>query len=136
MRFTMADGAPFAMAGLWEAWPRPEGGELAADSGESGAGETKKSTGYDGGVSGILFSFTIITTEANEALAPYHHRMPVILDKADYEKWLDPAVSDADEILPLLKQYPAEKMRAYRVSTAVNSPKNDGPECIEERGDL
>lgn len=106
MRFTMADGAPFAMAGLWEAWQRPEGGEL--------------------------FSFTIITTEANAALKPYHHRMPVILNPADYEKWLDPMITDADAILPLLAQYPAEKMRAYRVSTAVNSPKNNTPECIEE----
>ncbi len=106
MRFTMADGAPFAMAGLWEAWQRPEGG--------------------------VVFSFTIITTEANETLRPYHHRMPVILCPEDYEKWLDPAVTDAGLLLPLLRQYPAEKMRAYRVSTAVNSPKNNTPECIEE----
>ena len=54
--------------------------------------------------------------------------MPVILDPKDYERWLD--TSDADPV-DLLRPYPSCAMRAYPVSTRVNSPKNDDPELIE-----
>lgn len=57
-----ADSAPFAMAGLWEHWIRPDGSKIA--------------------------SCTIIVTEANTLLSPIHERMPVILDAADYSAWL------------------------------------------------
>jgi putative SOS response-associated peptidase YedK len=57
--------------------------------------------------------------------------MPVILPADAYSAWLGEDSASPPELLPLLKPYPADAMRAYRVSTVVNSPKNYGPECIE-----
>lgn len=74
-------------------------------------------------------TFTIIATSGNQHLRLLHDRMPVIQAPADYAAWLgEDAVRDVGE---LLAPYPSEALRAYRVSTAVNSVKNSGPECIE-----
>ena len=96
-------GEPFAFAGLWERWNR----------------------GYE-----PLETFTIIVTGANELTRAIHDRMPVIIDPADHEAWLEAA----DTTIPtaLLQPYPAEKMRAYPVGPRVNSPKNDDPEVMAE----
>jgi putative SOS response-associated peptidase YedK len=99
--FQVGGGAPFAMAGLWERWRQPEGGELQ--------------------------TCTILTTAANPLLAPLHDRMPVILPADQYDTWLDPQLRAADAVVPLLAPYPAEAMGAHPVSTAVNRVANDGP---------
>jgi putative SOS response-associated peptidase YedK len=98
------DGRPFAFAGLWERW-RGEGSEHVE-------------------------SCTIVTTEANELLAPLHDRMPVILDPDDFARWIDPADDDTERLAGLLKPYPAEPLRAYPVSLLVNNPGNDSPACV------
>jgi putative SOS response-associated peptidase YedK len=108
MRFTLKSREPFAFAGLWDAWKKPDGD--------------------------ILLSFTIITTEANELLRPIHDRMPVILRPRDEDKWLDPDLKNVDHLIPLLLPYPSDMMEGYEVSTLVNSPKNDVPECIMPKG--
>jgi putative SOS response-associated peptidase YedK len=109
MRFILKSREPFAFAGLWDAWKRPEGD--------------------------VLLSFTIITTGANELLRSVHDRMPVILRPQDEDKWLDPDLKNIDHLVPLLMPYPSDMMEGYEVSTLVNSPKNDVPECIlPERG--
>ena len=95
----------FAFAGLWEVWYSPEGDELR--------------------------TATILTTEPNEFMADIHNRMPVILQAKDYETWLAPGDQKADDLMPLMKPFPAELMKAYPVSTFVNSPRNDTPETIE-----
>jgi putative SOS response-associated peptidase YedK len=95
---------PFAFAGLWEIWHAPDG-------------ETLKSC-------------TIITTTPNELINPLHDRMPVILPPSSYEQWLDPGEKHPDEISQFIKSYPASEMTQYKVSTVVNSPKNNTPECI------
>jgi putative SOS response-associated peptidase YedK len=97
----LQNGEPFAFAGLWEHW----------EKGEDESIET----------------CTIITTEANELMSPIHNRMPVIIDAQNYEQWLDPKTGKTE----LLKPYSTEKMICYPVSTQVNSPKNDRPECIQ-----
>lgn len=99
-----ADGRPFGLAGLWESW-------------HSGDGS-------------VIESCTILTTNANRLMAPIHDRMPLIIEPADYDSWLDPDL-EPDEALHLLRPYPAEKMVAYPVSTLVNSAHNEQPECIE-----
>ena len=93
----------FSMAGLWERWRAPDGK--------------------------VLETFCIITTEANAFMKPIHDRMPVILNRQDEELWL--ASKNANEILSLLKPYPAEEMDAYPVTRLVNSVKNVGPEVLE-----
>jgi putative SOS response-associated peptidase YedK len=102
--FHMRDGEPFAIAGLWERW-----------EGEGGPLET----------------CTLLTTEANELLAPYHDRMPVILRPEDYEVWIDPDVREREMLTRLLRPYPHAGMSAYAVSALVNSPANDNPRCVE-----
>jgi len=94
----------FAFAGLWEFWKDPEGNPVE--------------------------SCAIITTDANEAMARVHNRMPVILNEADYDLWLDRKQQDPAELTPLLVPFSAKKMQLTPVSTLVNSPRNEKPECI------
>ena len=96
---------PFAFAGLWESWKSPEG-------------ETVKSC-------------TIITTRPNEFVEPLHNRMPVILSSETEALWIDPLTEDPEILQPLLQPSPAEQMESYQVSSFVNSPRNQGPECIK-----
>jgi putative SOS response-associated peptidase YedK len=74
---------------------------------------------------------TIITTTANELLAPIHSRMPVILDADDEALWLDPGCATPIKVLPCLCPLPSERMEAIPVSSLVSSPDNEGPELIE-----
>ena len=79
-------------------------------------------------------SCTIITTPPNERLAEIHDRMPAILERADEDRWLDPRVTDAKELLSCLRPLPAERMVIYPVSSLVSSPGNEGPELVEPLG--
>jgi putative SOS response-associated peptidase YedK len=100
----MKDRKPFAFAGLWDSWNSPEGSQI-------------KST-------------TIITTEPNELMSLLHNRMPVILHPRDYDKWLNPSPQTPDQLMPLLKPFPADAMDAYPVTPLVNKPVNDIPELV------
>lgn len=95
---------PFAFAGLWETWKSPEG-------------ETVKSC-------------TILTTKPNEFMEPIHNRMPVILSGETEALWLDPMTEEPDVLQPLIQPAPAELMESRIVSSLVNSPKNNSPECV------
>jgi putative SOS response-associated peptidase YedK len=79
---------------------------------------------------GELESCTILTTSPNELCAFVHDRMPVILTPNDYDRWLDPARTDAAELQPLLDAYPADEMLATPVSTHVNNVRNNDAGCI------
>jgi putative SOS response-associated peptidase YedK len=103
------DDGVFAFAGLWERW-RPEEGAEPVDT------------------------CTIITTTPNELMAPIHDRMPVIVDPADYDRWLDRETLAAD-VAGLLRPYAAHYMEARPVSTKVNSPRNDDEDCVEPLAD-
>lgn len=109
IRIFLKDEIPFAFAGLWDHWKKPDGTEL--------------------------HSFTIITTEANRKLREIHDRMPVILKPEDEARWLDPELQDSSELGKLLKPYPDSEIEYYPVSTIVNSPKNDIPGCIVKVSD-
>jgi putative SOS response-associated peptidase YedK len=75
-------------------------------------------------------TFLIITTKANELLAPIHDRMPVILSPEGEETWLDRG-AETLEALAFLRPYPADQMEAFTVSRAVNDPRNEGADLIE-----
>lgn len=110
--FTLSEGGPFGFAGLWERW-RDEDGEW-------------------------LISCTILTTDANELIAPLHDRMPVLVHPEDHELWLDTRATH-DDLEDLFEPFPSDEMSGYPVSTRVNSVKNDDPECLERveiQGDL
>jgi putative SOS response-associated peptidase YedK len=73
----------------------------------------------------------IITTVANEVMAPMHGRMPAILDPADERRWLNPFFVSAADVLPCLRPLPAERMEAFPVSPLVSSPRNEGAHLLE-----
>jgi putative SOS response-associated peptidase YedK len=83
------------------------------------------------GDGGTLETCTLLTTEANELLTPYHDRKPVILGPDDYEARLDADVRRLELLIPLLRPYPPGEMSAYAVSALVNNPSNDGSRCVE-----
>jgi putative SOS response-associated peptidase YedK len=72
-------------------------------------------------------TFSIITTTANELVSAIHDRMPVILDRDDYGRWLSNIEPDPRD---LLMPYPAEPMTMWPISRRVNSPANDDPELL------
>ena len=98
------DGRVFAFAGLWERWSKGEGEPLD--------------------------TCTIITTTPNALVAPLHDRMPVILPPKVFAEWLAPQPLAAARLQDLLVPCPTDGMDAYPVSTHVNKPANDDPECI------
>jgi putative SOS response-associated peptidase YedK len=75
----------------------------------------------------LLETYTIITTDPNEIMEPIHNRMPVILSPQNYSHWLDPG-DPARLPVDLLHPYPAEDMRAWKVSAAVGNVRNNNPE--------
>lgn len=103
-RLMLANGAPFAMAGLWDAWKTPDGERIK--------------------------SCTIITTSPNALAAQVHDRMPAILPREAEAEWLNIANDDPGYLKSLLGAYPAELMKTYVVSNAVNNVRNDAPELI------
>jgi putative SOS response-associated peptidase YedK len=63
-------------------------------------------------------------------MEPIHNRMPVILHRKDYERWLAPA-DPANLAVDLLRPYPAEEMKAWRVGSDVGNVRNNRPELAE-----
>ena len=61
-----------------------------------------------------------------------HDRMPVILNKEARYKWLDTDLKDVSDLKQLLLPYPSEEMGAYKISTYMNSPKNNSPMYIHQ----
>lgn len=105
--FEVEGGQPFAFAGLWEWWRAP--------------GDTDGPT---------LESCSLLTGEPNELQATVHDRMPIILDPADYNIWLDPANENREQLLGILRPFPANRMTMRAVSTLVNNARNEGAECL------
>jgi putative SOS response-associated peptidase YedK len=75
-------------------------------------------------------SFTIVTTDANAMMAPFHHRMPVILRPEVEAGWLDARTTDAAAATALITRTPEDALEAYAVSTAVNNVRHEGPELV------
>ncbi|MDG2308805.1 MAG: SOS response-associated peptidase [Candidatus Binatia bacterium] len=101
---------PFAIAGLWAAWRSDDGPRLE--------------------------SCALLTTSPNELMEPIHDRMPVILPRDSWELWLDPTITDAAKLKPLLKPADADVMEAFPVSKHVNSPRNDDAKCLVHEAPL
>ena len=74
---------------------------------------------------------SIITTEADDVMAPIHHRMPVILSEEAWRPWLEPSNKNADDLFPICSETENHALECYAVSTLVNSPANDSPGCIK-----
>lgn len=97
--FRLPTGAPFFIAGLWDRW-----------------GPTNIET------------FTLLTRAADAAVEPVHHRMPVILEPADVDIWMNPDAT-TEQVRDTLKPR-ASKLESFPVSPRVNSPRNDSPDLL------
>jgi len=102
--FYRSDGAPLALAGLWEYWQSPDGSEI--------------------------FSATVLTTRANGLMAPIHDRIPVIIEPAELDRWLHWRSEKAADVADLMRPPEEAVLTCHPVSTAVNSSRHDGPELI------
>jgi putative SOS response-associated peptidase YedK len=100
------DGAPLPMAGLWSVWRDPATG-------------------------GWLTSCAVVTTAADEVVGALHDRMPVILDDASLATWLDPSVTDADELRAIVESRPSRGLEIHAVPTLVNDVRNEGAALVE-----
>ncbi len=99
---TRSDGAPLAFAAVWQDWKQEDGSRLP--------------------------TCAIVTTGANQAMTAIHHRMPVILEPADWPLWLGEAGKGA---APLMRAAAEDTLVWHRVERAVNSNRAAGPELIE-----
>jgi putative SOS response-associated peptidase YedK len=104
--FGMKDDGLFAFAGVWDRWKSPNGQ--------------------------VLESCSILTTTANKVLDGVHDRMPVILPRRHYQIWLTAPETETGRLAELLVPFDASSMVGYPVSSLVNKPQNDVPECARE----
>lgn len=104
------DGDVVALAGLYEFWRDPA---LPADH-----------------VDAWLTTFTIVTGPAEPGLDRIHDRQPVVLDRADWAAWLDPALTDRDAVSDLLRPREPGRFEAYPIGRVVGSAAANGPELL------
>ena len=105
------DGSVLAMAGLYEIWRDP--------------------TRDDDDPLRFRWTCTVLTTSAEDSLGHIHDRMPLLVERDRYSAWLDPRLSEPDELRELLVPAAPGRLEAYPVSTQVNSVRNNGPELLE-----
>lgn len=101
---TYSDDRLIVMAGIWDHWQSPDGSELE--------------------------SFSLITTDSNSIAAQVHHRMPVLLSSQNWSVWMDHSSEKTNHLIPLLGPGHDPHFQTYRVSTSVNSVRNDSPTLI------
>jgi putative SOS response-associated peptidase YedK len=104
------DGAPLAMAGLYEFWRDKS---LAEDDPDS-----------------WLTTYSIITTAAEPGLDRIHDRQPLVLETEDWDDWLDPTQSDLPRVKAHLEFVQPGRFDAYPVALAVNSSRNNGEQLL------
>lgn len=94
----------FSMAGIYDYWKDEKGNRM--------------------------ISFSIITLPANAFVSRFHERMPAILLQEEESHWIDSGSYTVEQLTQGIKPYPDEDMEAYRVSTRVNSVKNNDESLI------
>lgn len=104
-----ADGRPLVLAGVWAGWRDP------ASDPESPL---------------VRRTFSIVTTTPNDAMAPIHDRMPVIVPDEAWARWLDPTPDDPGELVAMLQPTDAVELRIHAVERLVNDVRRDGPELL------
>jgi putative SOS response-associated peptidase YedK len=104
--FGTLDGSVFAFAGLWDRWRQPD--------------------------NTVIESCVILTTPPNLLVAEVHDRMPAMLQEEDYDRWLDPGITDPERVADCLKPFDPKLMKRYPVSSRVNRTENDDQECAQE----
>ncbi len=103
-RIVTKDQEIFSVAGIWEKWKSPEGEDI--------------------------YTFSIITKSPTSIMEGIHDRMPAILLPEQEKLWLDPEISGRDAVQMVI-DYPPDQMEAYRVSTKVNSVRENEKSLID-----
>ncbi len=98
------DGTPMSFAGLWESARNAQGA--------------------------MIDTCTIVTTDANAVLEPIHRRMPVLLDRSDWDTWLSADPVPDHTLRELIRPFDADRMQAWGVEHAVNKVINDSPSLL------
>jgi putative SOS response-associated peptidase YedK len=101
----LSSGEPYGFAGVWDRWRDPASREW-------------------------LDTFSILTTDPNQVVAPLHNRMPVIIERKNYARWLGGS-NMTQPPLDLLRPFPAEQMVAWKVDKAVGNVRNDAAQLLE-----
>jgi putative SOS response-associated peptidase YedK len=105
--FRFKDERIFAFAGVYDVW-------------------TDKNIGKE------LYSYSMLTTEPNEVVGQVHGRMPLILHPEDEATWLNPDITEPEQLQHILKPYqPAEEMESWRVGDKAKNPRNDFPDVVK-----
>jgi putative SOS response-associated peptidase YedK len=104
---TTVEPGPFAFAGIWDAWKRPD--------------------------HTYLETFALVTTEPNELVAQIHDRLALILHPKDYDRWLgiDDKGGDPRPPLDLLHPFEADKMKMTPANPSVGNWRNNGPDMLD-----
>lgn len=93
-----------ALAGIWDEW-------------------------FDIELNMKIVTVALITCDANEKLGKIHPRMPIVLEKKDFDTWLHS--ENIKEINELFKIYPSEEIALYEVSSNVNKVLFDEESCVK-----
>jgi putative SOS response-associated peptidase YedK len=105
-----SDGAPLAMAGLYEFWRDKSLADEDPDA--------------------WLTTYTIVTTAAEPGLDRIHDRQPLVLERSDWDDWLDPTQNDLLAVKAHLQFSEPGRFDAYPVGTVVNSSRNNGDQLL------
>lgn len=103
---TLADGSSLAFAGIWATWHTPDT-------------ETP------------VVSCAILTTSAVGELRDVHDRMPLLLSRDTWNRWLDPEIGDVTGLLAGPSPEVVAGLELRPVSSQVNNVRNNGAELIE-----
>jgi len=103
--FQVDGGELIALAGIWSHWASPDGSEI--------------------------MSVALITTQANTVMEAIHDRLPVIINRSDIDRWLDPMETRVEAVKELMQPIGADRMSCYPVGKAVNSGRAEGSELME-----
>jgi putative SOS response-associated peptidase YedK len=104
-RIKVKDIDIFSIAGIWERWKSPEGKEI--------------------------YSFTLITQDADEYMQSIHNRMPAILTPESEKLWLQNDVSVKDLVQQLVLPLQDYELEAYPVASKVGNVRNNDSSLIE-----
>ncbi len=102
-RIVLKSKEVFSLAGMWEEYDDHEGNSV--------------------------HTFSIITVSAEKWISEITEQMPVIFSREDEKIWLDKNTME-DQLIALLKIYPADLLEGYNISPAINSVDKDGPRLI------
>lgn len=106
------DGATLAMAGIYEFWRD----RAVADKDDPSA---------------WVVSYAVLTTAAEPGLDRIHDRQPLVLERADWARWLDPGVTELAAVDDLLRYAQPGRFAAYPVSRAVSATRNNGAHLLD-----